>query len=284
MKNTPVEEENFELTYLDEHRRAIRGVVSRPTGRRDDPAPAVLILHGFKGFMDWGFFPLLARGLAETGLTAVRFNTSGSGVGPDGVDFSDLSAFERDTFSRQLEDVKRVHEHLLSGALGGVDAHQIGIVGHSRGGGIALLHSARCPVQALVTWAAIDSVTNFFDESTVASWRRDGFLDIPNSRTGQIMRVGSAMLEDVEQNSEAFDILSAAREIEAATLVLHGSADESVDPGAAGRIREVMSNVELEIKPDAGHTFGATHPLKEVAPELEWLLARTLGHLLTHLT
>ena len=72
--------------------------------------------------------------------------------------------------------------------------------------------------------------------------------------------------------------------IEAATLVLHGSADESVDPGAAGRIREVMSNVELEIKPEAGHTFGAAHPLKEVAPELEWLLARTLGHLLTHLT
>ncbi len=284
MKNAAVEEENFELTYQGEHRRTIRGVVSRLTGTRADPAPAVLILHGFKGFMDWGFFPLLACGLAEAGFTAVRFNTSGSGVGADGVDFSDLAAFEADTFSRQLEDVKRVHEHLLSGALGGVDADQIGMIGHSRGGGIALLHSARCRVQALVTWAAIDSVTNFFDEATVESWRRDGFLDIPNSRTGQIMRVGSAMLEDVEQNSEDLDILSAAREIEAATLVLHGSADESVDPGAAGRIREVMSNVELEIKPEAGHTFGAAHPLKEVAPELEWLLARTLGHLLTHLT
>jgi pimeloyl-ACP methyl ester carboxylesterase len=92
------------------------------------------------------------------------------------------------------------------------------------------------------------------------------------------------MLEDVEQNSEDLDILSAARKIEAATLVLHGGADEVVDPDAAGRIREVMSNVELEIKSEAGHTFGATHPLKEVVPELEWLLARTLGHLLTHLT
>lgn len=284
MKNTVVEEEKFELTYQDEHGRAIRGVVSRPTGTRDDQAPAVLILHGFKGFMDWGFFPLLACGLAETGFTAVRFNTSGSGVGADGLDFSDLGAFERDTFSRQLEDVERVHKHLLSGALGGVDVNRIGMVGHSRGGGMALLHAARFPVQALVTWAAIDSVTNSFDESTVESWRRDGFLDIPNTRTGQIMRVGSAMLKDVEENSEDLDILSAAKKIEAATLVLHGSADQAVDPGAADRIREVMPNVEHEIKSGTGHTFGAMHPLDGVAPELEWLLARTLGHLLTHLT
>jgi pimeloyl-ACP methyl ester carboxylesterase len=276
-------DETFELAYEDEPGRAIRGVVSKPAGTREKAAPTVLILHGFKGFMDWGFFPLLARGLAETGFVAVRFNASGSGVGADGVDFSDLGAFERDTISRQLEDVERVHQHLLSGEVGGVDPKRIGMVGHSRGGGVALLHAAQHPVQALVTWAAIDSVIRF-EDATVERWRKDGFLDIPNGRTGQIMRMGRAMLEDVEQNGEALDILAAAKKVEAPTLLLHGSADEAVDPAAAERIREVMQNVGLEIEPDVGHTFGATHPLGKVGPELEWLLARTLGHLLTHLT
>lgn len=277
-----VDDEEFELIYEGEPDRVVRGVVSRPGRKGKKAAPAVLILHGFKGFMDWGFIPLLARGLAETGFTAVRFNTSGSGVGADGVDFSDLGAFERDTFSRQLEDVERVHQHLLSGALGKVDPGAIGMVGHSRGGGVALLHAAHHPVRALVTWAAIDSVMRF-ESSTVERWRADGFLDIPNARTGQIMRMGSAMLDDVEQNEEALDILAAVRQFTGAALLLHGGADEAVDVSAVERIHGAMPQAECEIRPEAGHTFGATHPLSGVPPDLEWLLARTLGHMLTHL-
>ena len=277
-----VEEEQFELTFCDEPGRAVRGVIARSERARKAALPVVLILHGFKGFMDWGFFPLLAQGLAESGFAAVRFNASGSGVGADGVDFSDLSAFEQDTFSRQLEDVARVQEHCLSGALGSLDPSRMGMVGHSRGGGVALLHCARFPVRALVTWAAIDSVMRL-EEAAVARWRRDGYLDIPNARTGQIMRMGRAMLEDVEQNAEDLHIVNAAKKVEAQTLLLHGSADDVVEPGAAERILAVMRQAECEIRPGAGHTFGATHPLDKVTPDLEWLLARTLGHLLTHL-
>src|SRR5688500_243192 len=49
-------------------------------GGRTSPRPAVVVMHGFKGFKDWGMFPPLADRLAQAGFTAVSFNASGSGV------------------------------------------------------------------------------------------------------------------------------------------------------------------------------------------------------------
>ncbi|MBL6720583.1 MAG: alpha/beta fold hydrolase [Planctomycetes bacterium] len=277
-----IHEQTFELTWPEEPTRVVRGRALRPGGPQKRPLPAVLVLHGFKGFMDWGFFPLFARGLAETGLLAVVFNTAGSGVGEDLVDFSDLASFERDTFSRQLEEVERVRQFVLEGRLGPVQEDAVGMVGHSRGGGVALLHAAAHPLQALVTWAAIDTVERFGDDA-VERWRREGHLDIPNLRTGQIMRMGRAMLEDVEANREALDIVAAARRVTAPTLLIHGTHDEAVTPSSLERLGEALPNASTLLLEGAGHTFGAAHPLVEVGPDLERVLAATVGHLLEHL-
>ena len=53
----------------------LHGLVDLP----DEPGerPTVVICHGFKGFMEWGFFPALATLLAERGFVAVRVNLSG---------------------------------------------------------------------------------------------------------------------------------------------------------------------------------------------------------------
>ena len=53
--------------------------------RRAAPRPAVLVLHGFKGFKDWGMFPPLAERLALAGFSAVSPNFSGSGVDDAGL-------------------------------------------------------------------------------------------------------------------------------------------------------------------------------------------------------
>ncbi len=64
---------------------------STPAISGGEPAPGVLIVHGFKGFKDWGMFPLMAERLAEAGFAACRFNLSGSGIGEDGETFSATS-------------------------------------------------------------------------------------------------------------------------------------------------------------------------------------------------
>src|SRR6188768_1795506 len=83
---------------------------------RDMPRPAVVIVHGFKGFKDWGMFPPLADRLARAGFVAVSFNMSGSGVDDEG-NFTFPERFGHDTFSAALEDVESVINTLVAGSL-----------------------------------------------------------------------------------------------------------------------------------------------------------------------
>ncbi len=142
-------------------------------GGRNSPRPAVVVVHGFKGFKDWGMFPPLAERLARAGFATVTFNLSGSGV-DDAGEFVWPERFGHNTFSAELEDLGRVVDALVAGELGVAPPSTVGLVGHSRGGGIAVLHAARdARVRALVTWSAISSVERWSPHE-VAEWRRAG--------------------------------------------------------------------------------------------------------------
>ena len=135
------------------------------SGDRSEPRPAVVVLHGFKGFKDWGMFPPFCERLARAGFAAVSLNTSGSGV-DDGGAFSHPDRFGHNTFSSELADLLAVVEALDRGALGVARPTSIGVVGHSRGGGIAILASRRDRrIGALVTWSAISDVRRWTPES-----------------------------------------------------------------------------------------------------------------------
>ena len=280
----PAVGEHFELAADGAPPRAVRGRVVLPTARTDGPPPVVLLLHGFKGFMDWGFFPLLARELCEHGMAAVAFNFSGSGMGADLVSFTEDEAFAKDTLTKQLADVERVREHVereLAGRRGLVDAGRLGIFGHSRGGGIALIHAAeRGDYRAIVTWAAIPDMERF-DRETMALWRRQGFIHVHNSRTGRDHRLDLDLLRDVEQHHDRFDILAAARRSATPTLLVHGALDDVVLPEALERLAAAIPAPygRAELIPGAGHTLGARHPLgSHVPPELARAVDLTTEH------
>src|SRR5579864_1916440 len=102
--------------------------------------PVVVICHGFKGFMEWGFFPALAALLAQRGFVAVRFNFSGTGMQPGDERVTDPGAFRDDTYSAELADLLRVLDATGDEvAPGRVDRARIGLFGHSRGGAAAIL-------------------------------------------------------------------------------------------------------------------------------------------------
>jgi len=260
--------------------RTVRGRVSLPagTGRR---LPYVLVLHGFKGFMDWGFFPELARRLAAGGLAVVRFNFSGSGHGARPLEFTEPRAFHENTPSRELEDVERVRSWLAGGAVPELDARRGALLGHSLGGAVALIHAARrADYRALVGWASCATFRRFAPE-VEALWRRQGFVEIPNLRTKEVHRLGLGWLEDVERNARALDVPAACLRLATPTLLLHGSEDEAVPLREGESLLRAFAPglASLEVVPGASHTFGAAHPLERVPEALEGVLRRSCAFL-----
>lgn len=265
---------------------SLHGLIDLP----DEPGerPAVVVCHGFKGFLDWGFFPYLAALLADRGFVVVRFNLSGAGMLPGDDLVTDPEAFRANTHGRELADLLAVLEATGDTlAPGRVDRDRLGLFGHSRGGGNAVLAAAREPwnerVRALVTWASVADFDRYTPGQKEA-WRRDGQLPVVNARTGQQLALGIGLLEELETRGGELDVLAAARALRAPWLIVHGEEDESVPAAEADRLAGASSGShELLRIPAANHTFGARHPFVGPTPQLIQALNATQRWFRRHL-
>lgn len=251
------------------------------TSDRESPRPAVVIVHGFKGFKDWGMFPAVAERLARAGFTAVTMNLSGSGVDERG-EFAFPELFGHNTFSAEQHDIQVVLTALARGDLGLAATSEFGLVGHSRGGAMAILAAAGDPrVRALVTWAAIADVDRWPERS--AEWRRAGKLDIINARTGQVLPLYTDVLDDITRNREALDVATAAGRLRIPWLIVHGMADEAVNVQEARALAARAPEARLLLLDGAGHTFGAVHPFAGMTTDLAQALDETVKWMGRHL-
>jgi alpha-beta hydrolase superfamily lysophospholipase len=263
--------EAFEIPCKDG--LSIRGEVYPPASSLG----TVILCHGFKGFAHWGFFPYLGRTLAENGLTAITFDFSGSGIGRDRESFTESGAFAGNTLSREQDDLENIVEYAKRVKL--IKGKKFGLFGHSRGGGSAILFAAApdSDVSSLVTWAAI-SYPNRWSKEDVGTWRKRGYAEVTNSRTGQIMRLDTDLLEDVEVHGKTkLNIEGAAAKIKVPWLIVHGTADDTVPSSEAERLHALSPGVStLRVIKGANHGFDAKHPLTEVPRVLEKVVLETV--------
>ena len=247
--------------------------------------PAVVLCHGFKGFMEWGFFPYLAELLSARGFCAVRFNFSGTGMKPGDDLVTDTAAFRTATFSRDLAELRAVIEQIGRIAPDIADPDQIGLLGHSRGGGTALLAAAdHSSIRALVTWAAVSTFERL-PAAVVDKWRREGEVPIVNGRTGQELALGLEVLEDLEAHRGGLDPLAAAARRAAPWLIVHGTDDETVPLEEARRLRTVAAKPVEQLTVAGGdHTLGAKHPFARPTPQLIQAMNATQAWFRRHLT
>jgi dipeptidyl aminopeptidase/acylaminoacyl peptidase len=277
------ETQEFQLAVGDRH---LHGIVTLPV--QPGPRPTVVICHGFKGFMEWGFFPHLADLLAERGFTAIRFNFYGSGMLPGDERVTDLQAFRSATFGRDLEELGAIFAAAGGSiAAGRVDRGRMGLLGHSRGGGTAILAAAsptlRQHLRALVTWSAVSS----FDRIGLPdreAWRRQGEITIVNGRTGQELPIGLEVLEDLEARREAYDLLAAAERRSAPWLIVHGESDETVVLSEAVALYDHAAPPRRLLRiAEGSHTLGAQHPFAGPTPQLIEALNATQSWFREHL-
>lgn len=233
----------------------------------DRPQPVVIYAHGFNGFKDWGNFDLIAARFAEAGYVFVKFNFSHNGTTPaNPTEFVDLEAFGNNNYSRQLEDLQRVIDWVCDNAnpyRAVMDSSRVGLVGHSMGGGIAILQAARDKrVKALITWAAISECKTpwgSWSQDKLDEWKVNGVENYVNTRTSQRMPLYYQLYEDFQENMARLDIAVAVKSLKIPLLICHGSADSSVSPGSAYQLKEWRPAAEL-LMVDSDHVFGRKHP------------------------
>ena len=258
---------------------SIHGDLRIPATRVSDSA--VVVVHGFKGFKDWGFFPFLCEKLVEAGHIVVSFDFSHNGVVAG--EFRDLESFARNTITRELEELNHVLGSVSDGSVTGEPLPRLGLLGHSRGGADAVLAAAKNPlVRALVTWGALDHLDRWTDE-TVQVWRRDGVIHVVNQRTGQELPLSIELMEDVLSNRERLDPLRAAASIQVPWLVIHGRDDKTIPFVEGERLAQASSCASLRLLVEAGHTFGAVHPFQGTTPVLDRAIEFSVRHFGAHL-
>lgn len=251
-----------------------------------ETASCLIFVHGFKGFKDWGFWPYTGKFFADKGFFVLSFNFSHNGIGESLTDFTELDKFAKNTFSLELQELNEIIDAYFSGFFGSISKKAIGILGHSRGGGNALIVSSkRSEIKAVVTWAAVANF-NRYTERQAKEWRKNGFFEVLNTRTNQMMRLNISLLEDIEQNkNDLLNLEKATQNLNKPLLIIHGEQDLSVKIEEGEQIYN-WSNKELtefyKIKA-TGHTFDISHPFTGSNPKFDSVLEKTLNFFNKHL-
>jgi dienelactone hydrolase len=240
--------------------------------------PCIIFVHGFKGFKEWGFWPYMGEYYASNGYVAISFNFSHNGVGESLTEFDELDKFAANTFSREIRELSEIINACKNGFFGDMKNQKIGMLGHSRGGGIALATAVRnSDVAAVALWASTARFDRYTDHQR-EEWRSIGYYDIINHRTKQVMRLNVTLLDDLEQHkNDLLNLEKAVGALNRPLFIAHGEQDLSVPPAEGERLLECSdrSLSEFHCIPKTGHTFGIVHPFAGSCETFDLLLDKT---------
>lgn len=259
-----ITQSNFSLIGAD--RKLIIGDIT--FDEKNPNTPIVLFVHGFKGFKDWGAHNLVARHFASNGYRYVKFNLSHSGVPVDDPkDVTDMDAFANNTVSKELFDLNAVLDFIEKAY--GKDT-KVNLIGHSRGGGLSIIEAANdLRINKLITWSAIGDFTSLWKKEQEAEWKKNGKIFVTNARTKEQMPLNVGLLEDLEENEAALNIIAAAKRVNIPWLIIHGDDDVNVPFETAKTLAEANPGSRLVKIEGANHVYGATQPYtNETLPPL----------------
>ncbi|MEN9699991.1 MAG: hypothetical protein RLZZ301_1189 [Bacteroidota bacterium] len=222
----------------------------------------IVFVHGFMGFKDWGAWHLVQAAFVAAGFDFCRFNLSHNGTTPTNpLEFTALEAFSQNTYSKEVADVHLLIAHLENTHRSWDRIH---LIGHSRGGGSALLASKFWPYQSalgeVITWAGICDIGRRFPTgAALQEWEKTGVRTVLNGRTNQELPQSILLYTDYQKHAADLAILEAARQIGKRLHIFHGDKDLSVPLSEAYELAKA-SGTKVGVIAGADHVFGAVHP------------------------
>ena len=228
--------------------------------------PIVIFCHGYKGFKDWGAWHLVADAFAKSGCFFIKFNFShNGGTIEQPIDFPDLEAFGNNNYIKELDDLKSVLDWITSTNSPYntfIDSDKVTVIGHSRGGGIAMIKTSEDPrITRLITWASVcDYEDRFLKGEALENWKNDGIFYVQNGRTKQQMPHYFQFYTSFIEHKERLTIAKAIKKIEVPHLIIHGTTDPTVSSEDAVQLHHWNPKSELFLVDGADHVFGTKHP------------------------
>lgn len=234
-----------------------------------NPVGTVVFCHGFKGFKNWGAWKQMAHFFNERNLSLVLFDFTCNGTSSESdTEITDEQKFSENTIGTELKDLKELFIHLQENHRSlRLNIDNIYLMGHSRGASVALLFAAAHEfVYKTVLWSPVADLIGMYKKYNLAEWKEKGFVEVPNKRTGQVLKLNYHFWEDLVKHSEEYEVLNAALRLNSDLLLIHGTEDESVAIAESTAIYEAcIHSILIEIE-GANHTFGTKHPWDDQEP------------------
>lgn len=225
--------------------------------RSQEATAAVCIVHGFRAWHRWGFFPYVAESLVQCGFHAYCIALPSSGYGPDG--FS-AERFAQATVSLDCAALRWALEWMHS-------RHQVVYgLGHSRGSLLLLLQWRQ--FRGLVLWMP-PSRFGHWSQRQLEQWRRQETLPAgTHPETGQQLVLSISVLEDLQTQYYNEQLASALAACDIPVCIVAGEQDVVTPSSHAQHLAAQMRRCRLCLLKEAGHTFGIEHPMKQPSPAL----------------
>lgn len=245
----------------------------------DGAKPAIVFLHGFKGFKDWGFIPQVCKEFANSGAIAVNFDFTLNGILDPSVPTYNPEIFRKQTVSRMIDEAAIVITYLitdLNKLLPEQFNGKIYAVGHSMGAAVLMMAMAkyRLKLQSIALWGGIAHLDRN-TENQKSIWTAQGHTDIKIPKTGQVLPLDLSYLTDKDIMGDTA-ILEAIDKINVPALILHGKEDLIAKEQEAKDLKMAFGKKGvLKVIKNTNHTFGITHPFQNVTPALAEIIEET---------